>query len=361
MSEGEKPPDDAKSHAPTPQKLHKAREMGDVPYSTEVTAAATYGALLAAITFGGGWSAIRLGEALSPFFRHPQDLAQALMSTTDGDYLTGLIAQIFAALAPIFAALALAAAASILAQRAVAFAPSKIKPKIARLSVIDNAKQKFGPSGLFDFAKNLIKLFTLLAIMGFAYRGRFADLTGLAAQPATALMPTLLREAVFFLGLTTVTAMAVAAVDLPWRRAEHEKRQRMTFEELKREGKETEGDPGMKGALREKGRALAMNRMMADVPKANVVLVNPTHYAVALSWDRDGGAAPVCVAKGVDEIAARIRKAAAEAGVPIRRDPPTARAIFATVDIGEEVRREHYAAVAAAIHYADEAIKQSQS
>ncbi len=117
--------------------------------------------------------------------------------------------------------------------------------------------------------------------------------------------------------------------------------------------KEQEGDPTMKQNRRERGQAIARNQMMKDVPSADVVIVNPTHYAVALKWDRKAGGAPICVAKGTDEIALKIREIAAISGVPIRSDPPTARAIHASVEIGEEVKREHYAAVAAAIHFAD--------
>ncbi len=99
---------------------------------------------------------------------------------------------------------------------------------------------------------------------------------------------------------------------------------------------------------------------MADIPKANVVIVNPLHYAVALQWEREKGGAPLCVAKGVDEVAARIREVAAANGIPIRRDPPTARSIHALVEIGQEIKREHYAAVAAAIHFADEMRKRAK-
>jgi flagellar biosynthetic protein FlhB len=100
-------------------------------------------------------------------------------------------------------------------------------------------------------------------------------------------------------------------------------------------------------------QAIAQNRMMADVPKADVVIVNPTHYAVALKWSRGSRRAPVCLAKGVDHVAARIREAAATAGVPIRSDPPVARALYASIELGQEIRPEHYAAVAAAIRFAD--------
>ena len=109
----------------------------------------------------------------------------------------------------------------------------------------------------------------------------------------------------------------------------------------------------MKSQRRQRAQAIAMNRMLADVPKADVIVVNPTHYAVALKWSRKSGRAPVCLAKGVDEAAARIREIAATAGVPIHSDPPTARALHASVETGQEIRPEHYAPVAAAIRFAE--------
>ena len=116
--------------------------------------------------------------------------------------------------------------------------------------------------------------------------------------------------------------------------------------------KQSEGDPLMKQQRRQRGQEIAMNRMLADVPKADVVIVNPTHFAVALQWDKTR-AAPLCLAKGVDETAARIRELAQEYAVPLHSDPPTARALYAEVNIGEEIRPEHYRAVAAAIRFAE--------
>jgi flagellar biosynthetic protein FlhB len=145
----------------------------------------------------------------------------------------------------------------------------------------------------------------------------------------------------------------VGVVDLVWQRLHHLSRNRMSRKELEDEMRESEGDPMLKGQRRQAGIAIAMNQAAAAVPKADVVIVNPTHFAVALAWDRGGGRAPVCVAKGVDEVALRIRTLAAEAGVPVRSDPPTARALHAAVDVGQEVPSAHFRAVAAAIRFAD--------
>ena len=127
----------------------------------------------------------------------------------------------------------------------------------------------------------------------------------------------------------------------------------MSHKELRDEYKESEGDPAMKQQRRQRAQDIAMNQMMGDVPSADVVVVNPTHYAVALKWKRGSGEVPVCVAKGVDEVAARIREKAREAGVPIHSDPPTARALHATIEIGQQISQEHYRPVAAAIRFAD--------
>jgi flagellar biosynthetic protein FlhB len=127
----------------------------------------------------------------------------------------------------------------------------------------------------------------------------------------------------------------------------------MTRQEMTEEHKESEGDPHFRAHRRQRGQEIAMNRMLRAVPEADVVLVNPTHYAVALKWNRKDGRAPVCIAKGRDEVAARIRERANAAGVPVHRDPPTARALHAALDIGDEIGREHYQAVAAAIRFAE--------
>jgi flagellar biosynthetic protein FlhB len=161
------------------------------------------------------------------------------------------------------------------------------------------------------------------------------------------------RLTVEFLAIILVVTFALGGIDYLWQVHLHRQRNRMSRKELMDEFKESEGDPHMRAARRQRAQEVATNRMLADVARADVVIVNPTHYAVALKWDRGKGGAPVCVAKGVDEIARVIRARAVEHGVPIHSDPPTARAIHASVDLGQEVRAEHYRAVATAIRFAD--------
>ena len=153
--------------------------------------------------------------------------------------------------------------------------------------------------------------------------------------------------------MVTILSVVVGIGDFLWQKYSHNKKLLMSFQEMRDENKESEGDPHTKGQRRQRGRDIATNRMLLDVPKADVIVVNPTHYAVALKWDRGQKTAPKCVAKGEDEIAARIRETAMASGVPIHSDPPTARAIYATVKVGHEIRPDHYKAIAAALRYAD--------
>lgn len=153
--------------------------------------------------------------------------------------------------------------------------------------------------------------------------------------------------------LALTIGLSFAVIDLLWKRLEYLRRQKMSRKELQDEYKENEGDPHFKAARRQKGVDIVMHSMLADVEKADVVIVNPTHYAIALEWKRGSGRAPVCLAKGVDEVARRIRQRADEHKVPIWSDPPCARALYASVDIGEEIRAEQFAPVAAAIRFAE--------
>lgn len=342
-----------KSHEATAEKLRKSRKEGDVPYSPEVTAAATYVGFFLALILFAGWSSLKLHVMLTSFLDKPGEIGRHLLHAPDSTFLPFLVGQLSTAAAPLFLFLAVFALASAFAQRAMVVAPSKLKPKLSNLSLVKNAKKKYGPDGLMEFFKSFAKLSAIMLIILFAVKDRFVELPGLSGTAPEQIGELFLRESIYFLGFISVAAMAIAAIDLPWRYFQHRNRLKMTHQELKEENKETQGDPYLKNARRNRAEAIATNKMMQDVPKADIILVNPTHYAVALRWQRDKNRAPTCVAKGVDEIAAKIREIAAASGVPIKRDPPTTRSIHSLVKVGEEIKKEHYAAVAAAIHYAD--------
>lgn len=351
---GEEDQGQEKSHEPTQRKLDQAREKGDVAKSTDVAAAAAYLAMLAALLGAGAASALAFGEALFPFLGSVDRLEGRVLGP-GGLALGGAMAGKAAlAVLPFFALPFAAVVAAYVAQGAVVASGQKLAPKMSKISPLSQAKQKFGPSGLMDFAKSAVKMALISAGVWFWLMDRVPTLVGLAAGDARALPRQLGDTLASLLIVVAAIAVAIAAVDVVWQRFDHARKLRMSHEELKKESKEVEGDPHLRAKRRQRAEEIATNRMLLDVPKADVVIVNPEHYAVALQWSRKPGSAPVCVAKGVEEVAARIRAKAAEAGVPLHRDPPTARSIHGLVEIGRQIRPEHYRAVAAALRFAAE-------
>ncbi len=281
-----------------------------------------------------------------------------------GGGLTGIGTLMFGvsrSLAPWFLIPGLAAILLTIVTKSFVVAPEKLKPKMSKVSPLSNAKNKFGRSGLFEFAKSFTKLLIYSTILGIFLFAKLPEIVGTLYMTPQMATSTLLELSLQFFALVCVVMLTIGGVDFMWQWQEHMRKNRMSHKELMDEVKQNEGDPHVKGQRRQKGYDIAMNQMLADVPEADVVIVNPTHYAVALKWSRLPGEAPVCVAKGVDEIAARIREAANEAGVPIQRDPPTARAIHATVDIGQEILPEQYQAVAAAVRFAEAMRKRARA
>ena len=336
-----------KEYDPSERKLTRAREDGDVVRSEDLQASASLAGLILALMLAGGWAVASAGQAGMVFLDQPERLAG-----TPG----GGMAMALKMMAP-FAVLLLIPAGAVLlwllASRSLVFAPSKLAFKGSRLSILSNAKQKFGRSGLVDFAKRFAKMLAVAGLLAWFLRRSLPEVMMSSAMEPGPLAALMAQEVQRFLILFLAISAVFGLVDYFWQKLEFARRHRMTRKELTDEMKESEGDPHFKADRRRRAQEIATNRMLRDVPKADVVIVNPTHYAVALTWARGKDAAPRCVAKGTDEIAARIRERAQENGVPIRRDPPTARALFATVEIGREIRPEHYAAVAAAIRFAD--------
>ena len=341
-----------KEHEPSQRKLDEARKRGEVPRSADLSTAAAYGGFALAAVMLGPRALVEAGEAAAALLGQADRMAPLLLGGGTAG-LGAVLAKFGGALAPFFVAPLAAALIANVAQRALIFTPSKIAPKLSRISPLSGLKNKFGRKGLFEFAKSFAKLALVAAILGL-FLARHGDemVMALYLSPAMA-TDLLLRQVTGFVMLTLMVSGAIGGVDYFWQRAEHARQNRMTRKEMLDEHKEAEGDPHMKAKRRQKGYDIATNRMLAEVPKADVVIVNPTHYAVALKWDRARGRAPVCVAKGVDEVAARIREAAVVAGVPLHSDPPTARALHATLEIGAEVDPAHYRAVAAAIRFAE--------
>lgn len=345
--------DTEKSHEPTQRKLDEARKKGEIAKSADVSVAASYAGLLLTLSSFGAASAILLGQNLMVLLDQPDELAKLMFGGASAPVVGGLLAAVLAATAVWFAGPAVAVVLSLVAQRAFLFAPSKLELKLSRLNPIQNAKNKFGRSGLFEFFKSFAKLLIYSICLGFFLTSKRDVILGAMNAGPLGVAPLLGQLCVGFMVLVLTVSIAIGAIDYLWQYHEHMRRHMMSRKDLTDEAKDTEGDPQMKQKRRQKAQQIAMSQMMSAVPNADVVIVNPTHFAVALKWTKKRGEAPVCVAKGVDSIALKIRETAHGAAVPVHSDPPTARALFATVEIGQEISPDHYKAVAAAIRFAE--------
>ncbi len=345
--------DSEKSHAASQKRLDDARDRGEVPYSADLTTAAAYGGfVLVAAGFGSG-AVIALATQLELLLEQSDRLSTDVF-TGGGALLAGSILQgVGASMLPWLSIPAALALLSVLAQQGIVFAGVKLEPKLSRISPLATMKQKFGLTGLVEFGKSLAKLVIYSVVLGFYLHYRLPELLGTVYLSPGLAIAELFRLTIGLLLFVLLVSVVLGLFDLVWQRINHQRKNMMSRQELIEEMKESDGDPAMKQQRRQRGISLAMNQMLAEVPKADVVIVNPTHYAVALRWDRESRRAPVCVAKGTDEIAARIREIAAEHAIPLQSDPPTARALYAGVEIGAEISRDHYRAVAAAIRFAE--------
>ena len=343
-----------KSHDASQRKLEEARNKGEIPRSADLLTAAAYSGLALAALALGGQSLRALGGSLRPMLDQPEALSEALFGGMAGASVAGLLKAATTPLAPWLILPPVCVASVLFASRSLTVTVSRLEPKLSRISPIENARNKFGRRGIFEFVKSFAKLVIYAAVLGIFLSSRRDRMMGaLAGSPGQValLMVQLLTQ---LLVLAALVATVLGVVDFLWQYGEHLRRHRMSHKELRDEFRESEGDPMFRQHRRARAQEIAMNRMMVDVPGADVVIVNPFHYAVALKWSRKPGEAPICVAKGADEIARRIREIAEEHGVPIHSDPPAARALFASTRLGQQISRDHYRAVAAAIRFAED-------
>jgi flagellar biosynthetic protein FlhB len=351
---GQPDDDSEKSFDATPQRLQKAREKGEVARSADLGAAATYGGLLLALLVSGGAMIERAGTAMTVLIDQADALGALMIGGSGTPVAGGLMWVVALALAPLFLIPVAVVCLTVVAQQAFLVTPSRIAPKLSRISLISNAKNKFGRSGLFEFFKSFAKLLIYSVCVALFLKAHMGTLTASVQTAPQIVAVYIARLCLQFLAIIFLVALAIGALDWVWQRQEHLRKNRMSRKEVMDETKEAEGDPYLKSERRQRGQRIAMNRMLDDVAGADVVIVNPTHFAVALKWSRLPGEAPVCVAKGVDAVAATIRTRAAENDVPIHSDPPTARALHATVDIGAQIPEAQYRAVAVAIRFAED-------
>ncbi len=339
----------SKTEEPTARKLQQAREKGDVVKTPDLAPLMALAAAASVLAISGGWLSRNLAAQLLPFIAQPETMSLE----GGGGVLIARHAMLAAApiLGLVLAAAALAGAAGNLVQHGLMFTPDKIKPDFKKVTPGSGFKRIFGIDGLMQFFKSLVKIMVVSWISWLVLKPYVHKFEGLSALDVSAMLPfsaEILRKLVF---AVAGFSLAVAGADWFWQRQRFMARQRMTKEELKEDFKQSEGDPHIKARQRQLRLERARRRMMQAVPNATVVVMNPTHYAVALKYEAGESAAPQCVAKGLDSLALKIRAVAEEAGVPVIEDPPLARALYAAVDIDDYIPPTHYEAVAKIIGF----------
>ncbi|MEM6890558.1 MAG: flagellar type III secretion system protein FlhB [Pseudomonadota bacterium] len=342
-----------KPFEPTPQKLLEARRKGEIARSSEILAAASYSGLFVGLALLGPSSVEALGSAFKVLIDQADEISDSILPFGGTAVAFGTMKTIAYGLLPVFLSPIVAVLAVLFATRSIVFAPVKIQPKASKVSVISNAKNKFGRNGLFQFFVSFLKLNIYSACLAYFLHDRLNDMIAASASEPRFVTSMLAEVCMAFLFVVVVVSAIIGIFDMVWQHFEHIRKNRMSRKEVKDETKNAEGDPQVKQQMRSRAQASANKNISADVAKADVVIVNPTHFAVALRWERTPGSAPVCVAKGLDEVAHHVRELAHEHGIPIHEDPPTARALFATTKLGEEIAPEHYKAVAAAIRFSE--------
>jgi flagellar biosynthetic protein FlhB len=347
MAEG----DDAasKSEEATPRRIEEARKDGDVPKSAELAQVCALAGAFAAIAMGGGAMARHMADALLPFIAHPDSI------DLRGGAGVAVTWQAAIAAAPMLVTVMggamLAGVGGNVIQHGVLFTTAKLTPSFSKISPAQGFKRVFGIDGFMNFLRSMLKVLLVSAVAWWVLAPHADELPGLVRVGPVGVLDysaNLGRSLMLaVLGLLSLGAI----LDFIWQRQRFMVRLRMTKEEVKEDFKQSDGDPHVKAKQRQIRNERAKRRMIQQVPKATVVIANPTHFAVALRYEQGETVAPLCVAKGIDEVALRIREVAEEAGVTVIEDPPLARALYGAVEIDQIIPQQHYEAVAKIIGF----------
>ena len=341
--------DSQKTEEPTQRRLEQAREKGQVAKSQEVThwfmilAFALLAGVFAESMTGG------LARSLTRFIEMPhairidQGQAAELLQETLGDLATVMFLP--------FLVTVLAALFSGFVQHGLVFSTEPITPKWEKLSLVKGMKRLFSSRTLFEFIKGLLKISIVAIVIVLLLLPEWDMIPTVGTLGILELLGVLQTLAVRVLVGVLAVMTIIAALDFLYQKQQHSKQLRMSKQDIKEEFKQTEGDPMIKARLRQIRVERARRRMMAAVPEADVVVTNPTHYAVALKYESSEMEAPVLIAKGADKVALRIREVAKEHKIPIVENPPLSRALFEGVDLDQAIPPEHYKAVAEVIGY----------
>ena len=349
----------SKTEEATPRRLEEARRRGDVAKSSDVPSWASLAAVTGVLLTMGGWLSLNLAAQLRPFVAHPE--AFELANGGAVQLMRRALLDCVPFLAAVLGAAAVAGIAGNLIQHGFLFTTERLMPDASRISPLKGFERMFGIDGLVHFLKSALKIGLVGAVAWFAlkpYVNQFQDLSAVDPMSMLVIAAGMLR-ALFFAVLALLGVGA--AIDWFWQRQRFQQRMRMSKEDLKEDFRQAEGDPHVKARIKQLRGERARRRMMQNVPSATVVVMNPTHYAVALRYEQGETAAPLCVAKGLDTLALKIREVAEAANVPIIEDAPLARALYATVEIDEAIPREHYEAVAKVIGFVMQTAKRRRA
>ncbi len=338
-----------RTESATPKRLEDARKRGQVARSPELGAAAVTLATAAALLVLGaglvGSMADQMRRGLSLGGRAMLDESAAIAS------FQGAMFEALFAVAPVLGLVFLAALLAPLALGGWNFSTEALGFKFERIDPFAGIGRMFSIRSLVELAKSLAKFFAVGLVSVLLLWSQTDEILALSQRALVPAMADSLRLAAQALLAMSGSLALIAAIDVPYQLWQHARQLRMTREEIRQESRESEGSPEIKGRIRAAQQALARRRMMQEVPKATVVITNPTHFAVALRYDERRSGAPVLVAKGADEVAARIRELAEASGVPLVSAPPLARVLFRNVDLGVEIPSSLYVAVAQVLTY----------
>ncbi len=343
----DQPDKSQKTEEPTAKRLEDARKKGDIAKSQDVPVwfMMVGGAALLMVSgpIGG-----MISQPLIGLMDHPH-----AFSLQNGGAMALTRALAFAMVpvaAIIFGVVTLFAFIGHFIQARPLWTAEKMKPKLSKLSPIGGLGRMFGPQGWMNLLKSVLKLAAITLALAYAVWPEVSLIEKAGAMETGVLVQSVKEIARRLVIAALVVTGMIAAIDFLFQKYQHHEKMKMTRQEVKDEHKQSDGDPQVKAKIRQLRQERSRKRMMAEVPKATVIIANPTHYSVALRYD-ETTAAPVCIAKGVDDVALRIRIVGEEAGVPIVENPPLARALFALVDLDDTIPREHFEAVAKIIGF----------
>lgn len=338
-----------RSEEPTEKRLREAREKGQVARSRELTTTVMLlGSAVGLLLFGSMIANALMTVMRTSFttprekFLDPSHMAQAFQDA---------LAYALMMVSPFLVLMLVAAIVGTIAVSGWNFSLQAIAPKFSKLDPLSGMKRIFGPQGLMELAKALAKFFVICGAGVFVLYSVTDLVFNLGLEPVEVAIGHAGTLIIWTFLAVSLSTLLIAAVDVPFQLWNHKRQLKMTKQEVKQENKETHGSPEVKGRIRRMQMDLAMKRMMASVPKADVVITNPTHFAVAIKYDQAKMRAPVVVAKGADLVAAEIRRIAAESNVPILSAPPLARAIYHTTELDGEIPEGLYLAVARVLAY----------